>query len=125
MPAPDRLPEHEGEDVIERCGDQDEQEVAEAEHHHDPALADRRRPVVALALIPAGIGLSLGRKSAHRFVERTLLACLALAGLGVLFALVVQHDVARTAAFFLPVWGLSWAGVRFAAPRTEAPKSAN
>lgn len=80
-------------------------------------------PVVALALIPAGVALSLGRKSAQRFVERTLLVCLALAGFGVLFALVVRHDVFRTAAFFVPLWALAWAGVRFGTPPATTPKT--
>jgi hypothetical protein len=70
-------------------------------------------PAVALALVPAGIAFALGRRRARHFVERTLLACVALAGMGVVFALVVGHDVARTASLFVPLWGLAWAGVRF------------
>jgi hypothetical protein len=77
-------------------------------------------PIVALALVPAGIALALGRSTARRFVERTLLGCVALAVIGVLFALVVRHDVFRTAAFFVPLWALAWAGVRFGAPRASA-----
>jgi hypothetical protein len=70
-------------------------------------------PVVALALIPAGIALSMGRQMGRRLVERTLLACLALALLGIVFAVVVGHDVARTAALFVPLWAATFAGARF------------
>jgi hypothetical protein len=72
-------------------------------------------PVIALALVPAGIALALGRTKARRFVERTLYACGVSAGTGVVFALVVHHDVFRTASLFVPLWGLAWAGVRFGA----------
>ncbi|HEX6278301.1 MAG TPA: DUF4105 domain-containing protein [Polyangiaceae bacterium] len=77
-------------------------------------------PAVALALVPAGVAFALGRSKAKRFVERTLLACLGLAVIGVVFALVVGHDVFRTASLFVPLWALAWAGLRFGAPRAAA-----
>jgi hypothetical protein len=80
-------------------------------------------PAVALALVPAGIALALGRSSAKRFVARTLSACAALSVIGVVFALVVGHDVARTASLFVPLWVLAWAGLRFAPPRAAAPRA--
>jgi Domain of unknown function (DUF4105) len=77
-------------------------------------------PVVALALVPAGIAFALGRSSGRRLVERSLFACAVLAGMGVVFALVVGHDVLRTASLFVPLWAGAWAGVRFTAPRAVA-----
>ena len=70
-------------------------------------------PVVALALVPAGIALAIGRTSARRLIERTLLGCSVLAAIGIVFALAVGHDVTRTAALFLPLWALGFAGPRF------------
>jgi uncharacterized protein DUF4105 len=74
-------------------------------------------PVVALALVPAGIVFALGRSSGKRFVERTLYACAVLATMGVVFALVVGHDVFRTASLFVPLWAGAWAGLRFGVSR--------
>ncbi|HEX6765217.1 MAG TPA: DUF4105 domain-containing protein [Polyangiaceae bacterium] len=69
-------------------------------------------PVVALALVPAGIAFAMGRSSGRKLAERTLLACVALAVVGVVFALAVGHDVRRTAALFVPLWALGFAGLR-------------
>ncbi|HVR18893.1 MAG TPA: DUF4105 domain-containing protein [Polyangiaceae bacterium] len=70
-------------------------------------------PVVALALVPAGILFAMGRSSGKRLVERSLFACAVLAGMGVVLALVVGHDVFRTASLFVPLWVGAWAGLRF------------
>jgi Na+/glutamate symporter len=70
-------------------------------------------PVVALALVPVGIAFAMGRNFGRRWLERTLLACAALAGIGVVFALVVGHDVLRTGSFLIPVWLGALAGARF------------
>jgi hypothetical protein len=74
-------------------------------------------PVVALALVPAGILFAMGRSSGKRLVERSLFACAVLAGMGVVLALVVGHDVFRTASLFVPLWACAWAGLRFAVNR--------
>jgi hypothetical protein len=70
-------------------------------------------PVVALALVPVGIAFAMGRNFGRRWLERTLLACAALAGIGVVFAFVVGHDVLRTGSFLIPVWLGALAGARF------------
>ncbi len=77
-------------------------------------------PVVALALVPAGIALAMDRSFGRRLVERTLLGCLALAGAAILFALVVGHDVVRTASLFVPLWAIGYAGTRFPRKKKSA-----
>jgi hypothetical protein len=83
-------------------------------------------PVVALALVPAGVAYALGKPFGRRWLERTLIACAVLAGLGVVFALVVGHDVLRTGSFLIPVWAGALAGlrlgVRSSAAQIAAPK---
>jgi hypothetical protein len=74
-------------------------------------------PVVALALVPAGIALAMDKAFGRRLVERTLLACVALAGVGIVFAFAVGHDVVRTASLFVPIWALGYAGTRFSPAR--------
>ena len=69
-------------------------------------------PVIALALVPVGIAFAMGRNFGQRWLERTLIACAALAGIGVVFALVVGHDVLRTGSFLIPVWLGALAGAR-------------
>jgi hypothetical protein len=83
-------------------------------------------PVVALALVPIGAAFAMDRKFARRWLERTLIACAGLAGLGVVFALVVGHDVLRTGSFLIPVWVGALAGLRLGSRRSDpqiaAPK---
>jgi hypothetical protein len=77
-------------------------------------------PIVALALVPAGIALAMDKSFGRRLVERTLLACVALAGAGIAFAFAVGHDVVRTASLFVPLWALGYAGARFSGKKTTA-----
>jgi hypothetical protein len=67
-------------------------------------------PVVALALVPAGVALAMNKGFGRRLVEQTLRACLALAGLGIVFALAVGHNVFRSASLFVPLWAFGYAG---------------
>jgi hypothetical protein len=71
-------------------------------------------PVVALALVPAGIAFAMGRSSGERLTRRTLFACLALSAIGIVFALVVGQDVARTGSLFVPLWLAAALGLYFA-----------
>jgi hypothetical protein len=79
-------------------------------------------PIVALALVPAGVALAMGKAFGRRLVERTLLACVALAGLGIVFAFAVGHDVLRTASLFVPLWALGYAGARLSPLRAATQK---
>jgi hypothetical protein len=74
-------------------------------------------PVVALALVPSGIAFAMDRSFGERLTKRTLFACLALSAVGIVFALVVGQDVARTGSLFVPLWLAASLGLHFAKPR--------
>jgi len=71
-------------------------------------------PVVALALVPSGIAFAMGGSFGERLTKRTLYACALLSALGIVFALVVGQDVARTASLFAPLWLAAALGLHFA-----------
>jgi hypothetical protein len=79
-------------------------------------------PIVALALVPAGVALAMNKGFGRRLVEQTLKGCLALAGVGIVFALAVGHDVVRTASLFVPLWAGSYAGAFFSRKQASAQK---
>jgi hypothetical protein len=76
-------------------------------------------PVVALALVPAGIAFAMGRSFGKRLTKRTLVGCFALSAVGIVFALVVGQDVGRTGSLFVSSWLAALLGLHF----SEARKS--
>ena len=76
-------------------------------------------PVLALLLVPSGIAFAMGRSLGKRLAKRTLVGCVVLAAIGVVFALVTGQDVARTGSLFVSLWLAALLGLHFA----ERPRS--
>jgi hypothetical protein len=74
-------------------------------------------PIVALLLVPAGVAFAMGRSYGKRLAKRTLIGCVALSAVGIVFALVVGQNVARTGSLFVSLWLAALLGLHFAEAR--------